>query len=241
VNRMIFRFGRLPLVLIVSLTALAQQPATWGPWIPVNDGYQSRISISFKKSSSCTSSTCLYYWRFQNGYEAKVHLECDLLITDQRGRQVTDTCAAGSLPPGEIRTNGGWWTSSATEPKVAFKKLRAASESSALPPATISNPGMGDVHLSELRAMQYAKQRSSVESQIAQLTAQIAIEIGKARGFGIPVNPYLFALKQFLRSTPTVDEATERRQLAEARAEYERRLRAKQELEGDLAKAHVVP
>jgi hypothetical protein len=238
---MIFRSGQSLVVLIVSLTALAQQPVTWGPWVSINDGYQSRVSISFKKSSSCASSTCLYYWRFQNGYENKVHLECDLLITDQRGQEVTDTCAAGSLPPGEIRTNGGWWTSSSSEPKLVFRKLSIASVSTTLPPAMSSNAGMGDVHLSELRAAEYAKQRNKVQSQIAQLTAQIAIEIGKARGLGIPVNPYLFALRQFLRSTPTVDEATEQRQLAEARTEYERRLRAKQELEGDLAKAHVVP
>jgi len=259
----------LLVVVAFPIWGLGQsQPSQWGPWIPINDGYQSRVLISFKKASMCNGPSCLYWWRFQNSYEGKVRIDCELLLTDDHGRQRKDSCAAGELSPGVIKTNGGWWTYSTAEPRVLFHKFATASGSMSLPaegppgqPRQLTaqespgagwtggsyggpnnpGPGMGDPRQSEMRAAQYAKQREEVVKNIGKLTAEIVQEAYRAAKTGVNVNPYTFALKKFLDSTPTVDEKTERRQLEEARAEYQRRLQAKQELEQDMRRANVLP
>jgi hypothetical protein len=106
--------------LIVWMTAAH---AEWGPWIPISDGNQNRVSISFKKSHDCDGNLCVYYWRFQNQYPTAVKLDCQLFIANKEGRQSTDGCAVGTLPPGQIKMNGGWWTSSTAEPAVHLKRL----------------------------------------------------------------------------------------------------------------------
>jgi hypothetical protein len=122
-------------LLPVLPRAFAQEaPSQWGPWIPIKDGSQDLVSISFKKAQGCNGPTCLYYWRFQNGYPNPAQLDCNLIINDARGHQLKDACAAGKLHPG-INTNGGWWTSSADEPKVSFKGLAPGSSREQAPKA----------------------------------------------------------------------------------------------------------
>jgi hypothetical protein len=99
--------------------------AQWGPWIPINDGNQNRVSISFKKTHDCDGNACVYYWRFQNQYPSSVTLDCQLLITNNQGRETKDDCAVGTLPSGQTKTNGGWWTMSTAEPKVLLKRLNS--------------------------------------------------------------------------------------------------------------------
>jgi hypothetical protein len=112
----------LLMALAASTVPLGAQ-SQWGPWIPINDGNQNRVLISFRKGHNCDGSACVYYWRFQNQYPNSVSLDCQLLITNDKGRQTKGYCAAGTLPPGQIKTDGGWWTSSTAEPKVLFKHL----------------------------------------------------------------------------------------------------------------------
>ena len=99
----------------------------WGSWITINDGDRNGISISFWKNPNCKDPACIYYWRFQNNYPGLTELDCQLEITDAKGKQRNDTCAAGKLKPG-LNTNGGWWTTSSIEPRVVFKALGTASK-----------------------------------------------------------------------------------------------------------------
>ena len=104
--------------------------AQWGSWIPISDGNQNRVSISFRKTHDCDGNACVYYWRVLNQYPNSVTLDCQLLITNKEGHQTNDDCAVGTLPPEQIKTNGGWWTSSTAEPKVLFKRLGSSSTQS---------------------------------------------------------------------------------------------------------------
>lgn len=121
---------RAQAVLATLIVWVTTAHAQWGSWIPINDGNQNRVSISFRKTHDCDGNACLYYWRFLNQYSDVVTLDCQLLITNPEGRQTKDDCAVGKLPPGQIKTNGGWWTYSSAEPRVLFKRVVTASNQS---------------------------------------------------------------------------------------------------------------
>src|SRR5215469_6018922 len=60
----------------------------YGPWIPINDGNRNLIQIAFKKiPTNCNGNSCLYYWKFLNGYPGNATVECYILTVDGLGKQ----------------------------------------------------------------------------------------------------------------------------------------------------------
>jgi len=70
---------------------------------------------------------------------------------------------------------------------------------------------------------------------------RMAIALGIAAARGINANPFVFAAKEFVRPTPTVDAKTETEHYKAAVAEYKRRLEAEQKLNAEIAKKKVIP
>ena len=142
-------FALLSLSLVVffcplSVPGQGQSPSEWGRWVAIQDGYASGVSISFKKTRSCSCGACLYYWRFQNSYSNKVNLDCDLVTAGSDGKAGKEGCAAGTLPPG-IRSNPGWWTYSSAQPTVARAKLVKADGPQSTPASEPSSRQAEDV------------------------------------------------------------------------------------------------
>jgi hypothetical protein len=126
-GRFFLNLGVSVIVLFVPAFACCQSNSSeWGPWIAVNDGQQNGVQISFRKIRSCNGPSCMYRWRFQNTYSHALSFDCDLLIVDARSRQSRETCAAGNLAPGQIKTNDSWWTYSTSQPVVVFRRAETA-------------------------------------------------------------------------------------------------------------------